>query len=521
VQIKNFYEWNHDWTMSALRASQELVPTGLKTVRELLCLLTGVNYSDEFIRIVHGFWVQHLCNHVVYASLSDTSKVAAREMHFVVPLYKTTYPAIGSGGTSQVEMASRLLVGDGGQNVELSCEGESIQPTPKLRRLKSNLTSALSSKDAKVWVSNPYLPTSFVSQVRVARSSRQLIRWDDVDPVVVQPGMCNYQTRKLAYSAVDGTSLQDVVRALVPLTIPIALAEALPFIKTQIRAQKIKFAQLIYTANAHHYNIGFKVAVAQMVESGAHLLIHQHGGGYGIDELHPGELFDRSISHRFFTFGWVDDGTEGMTKPLPTAPRGELREKGSHYLLIAAEYATEFFRFQSFCMPAHAESCVTEATRFLSLIDESHVVHLRSAPALPFPIERLKALMCTVKAAPSNESGVQLASRAALVVHNYLGTSWLETLAMNIPTVCFYDPNLYQPRAAAQPFVDALARVGIIHYSGREAARFVNSLRGDPSAWWKSAEVQEAREAFVARYANFSDDWLDAWQDEFESLLAG
>ncbi|MGA1764728.1 MAG: hypothetical protein ACO4A3_08620, partial [Ilumatobacteraceae bacterium] len=106
------------------------------------------------------------------------------------------------------------------------------------------------------------------------------------------------------------------------------------------------------------------------------------------------------------------------------------------------------------------------------------------------------------------------ASFATLVVHNYLGTSWLETLAMNIPTVCFYDPNLYQPRAAAQPFVDALARVGIIHYSGREAARFVNSFRGDPSAWWKSAEVQEVREAFVARYANFSDDWLDAWQDE-------
>ncbi|MGA1654763.1 MAG: hypothetical protein ACO39D_01295, partial [Ilumatobacteraceae bacterium] len=65
------------------------------------------------------------------------------------------------------------------------------------------------------------------------------------------------------------------------------------------------------------------------------------------------------------------------------------------------------------------------------------------------------------------------------------------------------------------------ARVGIIHYSGREAARFVNSLRGDPAAWWKSAEVQEAREAFVARYANFSVDWSDAWQDEFESLLAG
>jgi len=32
--------------------------------------------------------------------------------------------------------------------------------------------------------------------------------------------------------------------------------------------------------------------------------------------------------------------------------------------------------------------------------------------------------------------------------------------------------------------------------------------------------VQEAREAFVARYANFSENWLPAWMEEFERLLA-
>jgi putative transferase (TIGR04331 family) len=116
--------------------------------------------------------------------------------------------------------------------------------------------------------------------------------------------------------------------------------------------------------------------------------------------------------------------------------------------------------------------------------------------------------------------GSVAASRAALVVHNYLGTSWLETLAMNVPTVCFYDPEFYRPRAEARPLLDALVRVGVLHYSGSEAAKFVNSLRGNPTAWWQSAEVQEARESFVARYANFSDNWLEAWTEEFERLLS-
>jgi putative transferase (TIGR04331 family) len=118
------------------------------------------------------------------------------------------------------------------------------------------------------------------------------------------------------------------------------------------------------------------------------------------------------------------------------------------------------------------------------------------------------------------ESGLRIAARSKLVIHNYLGTSWLETLAMNVPTVCFYDPSLYRAREAARPFIDALARVGVVHGSGAEAARFVNDLRGDPSTWWNTPEVQEAREAFVARYANFSENWLPGWIEEFERLLA-
>jgi len=116
--------------------------------------------------------------------------------------------------------------------------------------------------------------------------------------------------------------------------------------------------------------------------------------------------------------------------------------------------------------------------------------------------------------------GTVSASASTLVVHNYLGASWLETLAMKVPTVCFIPPGIHRFRAAAQPYADALQKVGILHYSGREAAKFVNGFNGDPSAWWNSAEVQEAREAFVARYANFSDNWLDAWLEEFDRLLS-
>ena len=71
----------------------------------------------------------------------------------------------------------------------------------------------------------------------------------------------------------------------------------------------------------------------------------------------------------------------------------------------------------------------------------------------------------------------------------------------------------------SRPYFELLSRVGVLHHSGADAARFVNDLKGDPSSWWSKPEVQDAREKFVARYANFSENWLPGWMDEFERLL--
>ena len=105
------------------------------------------------------------------------------------------------------------------------------------------------------------------------------------------------------------------------------------------------------------------------------------------------------------------------------------------------------------------------------------------------------------------------------LVYNYIGTSWLETLALDIPTVCFYDPETYSFREEAQPFIDALATVGVLHHSGNSAALFVASLAGDIEKWWNKVKVQEARRNFVEQYANFSPDWKEQWEQEFKVVL--
>ena len=110
-------------------------------------------------------------------------------------------------------------------------------------------------------------------------------------------------------------------------------------------------------------------------------------------------------------------------------------------------------------------------------------------------------------------------AESRLVIHNYLGTSWLETLALDIPTVCFYDPETYAFREAAQPYINSLATVGVLHRSGNSAALFVASLGDDMEKWWAKVEVQKARRNFVKQYANFSPDWKEQWEQEFKAVL--
>jgi putative transferase (TIGR04331 family) len=115
--------------------------------------------------------------------------------------------------------------------------------------------------------------------------------------------------------------------------------------------------------------------------------------------------------------------------------------------------------------------------------------------------------------------GVQSYVGSGLVVHNYLGTAWLETLALNIPTVCFFDPETYDFRGGSLDLIRSLKSVGILHECGREAAHFVLAVKDRMPSWWKKADVQTARCEFVGRYAALSTNWLAVWENELTKKI--
>lgn len=510
-------EWNCDELFKAVRDIEGLLPRLEKFSAEVATELSGTRVSPKMFQRLGGMWLLHLTHQVAGLPRSTASGPVASDL--MVPVDGYTHHqmfVISSEYRTQVAKISRGdWAGVNSLDGNLKAVRTAVPTRSRLSRVVERSIHRLSPDDCPTMVSYPYLKIHRLEQSYSALRSRNKIAWLDPEPLNPVVDRVNQALRFSIARGVTGDELFAQTCRLVALMLPSAYGEGL---MQNVDALRNRYRQprLLYSANGSQFQLPYQVLSAVWGESGTRVLSHQHGGHQGLDDLHAGEEYEIRASDRHFTLGWKD--TRQNVVPLCTAmPRRANSTTRNRLLLMSLSTTDVIYRLQPFCIPSHVTKCTEESRDFLTELEWNDAPILRCDQQV---LDQLSTARSDVKWEAADSSGTLSASRSAIVVHNYLGASWLETLAMDIPTVCFIPKNIHRFRESAQPFADALIRVGILHDSGCSAARFVNSLGGDPSGWWKSAEVQEARQAFVARYANFSDDWLDAWLAEFERMLA-
>lgn len=96
-----------------------------------------------------------------------------------------------------------------------------------------------------------------------------------------------------------------------------------------------------------------------------------------------------------------------------------------------------------------------------------------------------------------SKTAKQMMKQAKLVIVDYLSTSHLESLIMDIPTVVFFNKNTYYLENDYINTYDELINAKIFHTSPTDAAIFVNEICDDVDKWWYSEKVQNARNKFL------------------------
>jgi len=95
-----------------------------------------------------------------------------------------------------------------------------------------------------------------------------------------------------------------------------------------------------------------------------------------------------------------------------------------------------------------------------------------------------------------------LIARSRLYISTYNGTTFLESIALDVPTVIYWKEQHWELRESASRCFEDLKRVGVFHSTPESAARHVAQIWDDVAGWWSSSDVQEVCTAFKRRYCD-------------------
>ncbi len=310
--------------------------------------------------------------------------------------------------------------------------------------------------------------------------------------------------RKLIISSEFHVGFKQFVRDLLPDVIPACYLEGYVNLGRQVESlpwpSKPKF---IFTSNCFDTDEVFKAWTGLKVEQGVPYFTGQHGNYQAWPSLlNSPEMVS---CDKFFTWGWANENTKNIpafafkiaNRPRKTKPDGGLLliELCAPHLLTSGDVYYEFgiYQEQQFCF---VEALPEKIQNELTVRLHGGWRRMRWSDDKRWG-DRMPSVHLEVGVAPIHT----LIAKSRLVVHSYDSTGILESLASNIPTLCFWDGGLDHLPPSAKPYYELLRGAGILADSPEHAALLIVEYWDDIDGWWKSEQVQNARRLFCEQYA--------------------
>ena len=315
---------------------------------------------------------------------------------------------------------------------------------------------------------------------------------------------------------------EGLLARLIPLFIPKSYVE--DFLKLRINALNTlpKNPTSIFTANAYQADEMFKIWAAEKRSLGVPLIIGQHGGNFGVASINQSEDHQIRIANNFVSWGWGSEVNDKIIS-LPSfqlSGRAQINRNQNGNVLHVLSSLPRYF-YQHFSMPVSGQYLlyIKNQIKFLSGLEKDILdnVSIRlDASSSTRGWDTAKALDIAGYHGLIDRSSDRLLSslgnsRLCVCTHNAM--VFLETFALNFPTIIFWEPSHHEIRPEAAPFFGMLEEAEILFYTAEEASRKVNDVSSNIDEWWFSDKVQSARRQFCQRYARVSNDWEHEWSN--------
>ena len=319
----------------------------------------------------------------------------------------------------------------------------------------------------------------------------------------------NTELRHSLYDIFEKHSDSDIISKLIFKLIPVCYLEGYNELFNYVRKSKLpKNPKFIFTSNDFSVNEVFKLYAAQCTEKNVKYFIGQHGNNYGTNKFLSPSLEEKTAT-KFLTWGWGENSNKYLPafvfKVAGITPK--INKKGG-LLLVQFPIGHEILDFNSLY---DIDLYFQDQIRFIQglALDVRNSLTIKLHPGSPdgvFNVEnQFKNFDKNLEIESKNINIRNIIAKSRLIVFSYDSTGILENLALNIPTLAFWQFELNHLNESSKFYYQILVDAGIIHFSADSVSEKINQVWTDIELWWASASIQSAREEFCFHYARTSD----------------
>ena len=320
-----------------------------------------------------------------------------------------------------------------------------------------------------------------------------------------------------------GDKFKTLLLEILPDAVPVCYLETYEYHRRKI-SQYIDSLKLICSSVGWSSNEEFRFFAAEYVSNGAKYIEFQHGGNYGMSlTVHEEKLaFEKDV---FFSWGWKSSDYKNVNI-LPGSRLSKLRDTHKMKLDNVVFVTTTAYRYEckmtdalhSDNIPGYLRSQELFIMSLRNIIKDKILYRPNSKDVGWGEKEHIKKIRADIKVI-LNDKLINWMKKAKLVVIDHPHTAFLESLTINVPSVLYWDHDIYLMRQEAEPYFQLLRDAGILYKDPVSAARKVNEIFDDPEVWWLSDDVQDARKEFCDRFAYAREDWMDVWVKELRKFI--
>jgi len=325
-----------------------------------------------------------------------------------------------------------------------------------------------------------------------------------------KPNKLDRDNLTISFDAIN--NFETFIKKHIKEFIPISFLENFKLINNNISKNYLpKKLKIILTSHILR-DTNYARYCAQQIESGAKLIHGQHGGVYGQYKFSWSEDHELKISDKYLTWGWNDSNNKiypfGLIKPINNIISGNNKKinKCKDLLIIIRARARYTQLINSSTGSVQFLDYINSCIRFgeglsNNILNKNLLLRFHTRKFHWLEEERWRKRFGHINIDWGDKPLTEMINKSRIVVSSYIATSYLETLAANVPTVVFENLDNTELNDECLDQLNELKKVGIFFDDPFEAASFINKIWENVEKWWFSEELQLKIKNFNKIYA--------------------